>query len=84
MDEPADGLEAGPNLQGGEVRGNDDRYTPQPGGDEGEVVVDGLLDSSRWEGRKAASFRPRLIVTTSGSQRRTASNQVLSRHDGER
>ena len=44
VDEPADGLEAGPNLQGGEVRGNDDRYTPQPGGDEGEVVVDGLLD----------------------------------------
>ena len=40
--------------------------------------------SSRWEGRKAASFRPRLMVTTSGSQRRTASNQVVSRQDGER
>ena len=40
--------------------------------------------SSRWDGRKAASLRPRLTVTTSGSQRRTASSQVLSRHDGER
>ena len=84
MDETVDGLEARTDLQGGEVGRDNDRGAPQPGGEEGEVMVDGLLDQLALGGEEGASFRPRLMVTTSGSQRRTASNQVVSRQDGER
>ena len=44
MDETVDGLEARTDLQGGEVGRDNDRGAPQPGGEEGEVMVDGLLD----------------------------------------
>jgi len=41
---PVDGLEPGADLQRGKIGGDDDRCTPQPGGDEGEVMVDCLFD----------------------------------------
>ena len=51
MNESVYGLEPWAGLQGGEVRGDDDRGASQPGGNEGEIVVDRLLDqlSLGWE-----------------------------------